>query len=460
MHRFALDYLREWKTRPTRKPIVVRGARQVGKSFLVRAFAKTEFENLLEINLERERDAASLFASKTPRTIVPLLEARFNTPLRPGRSLLFLDEIQAAPEVFATLRYFHEDMPDLHVVSAGSLLEFVLEDHAFSMPVGRVEYLHLGPMQFEEFMLGMGRDQLREWLGKYSLGETVPEGLHAELMRLLRQFLLVGGLPEAVRAFVESGSYQECDAVKQSVLSTYRDDFGKYGRRVHHQRVSKVFDKIPQLVGRKFMYSQVDREERSRDLGEALHLLCLARVAHRIRHTAANGVPLGAEADDRNFKALFLDAGLLCRALGLSVREIESAEDVLLVNNGAVCEQFIGQHLFYSGPFYQEPELYCWMREKSTSSAELDFVIAIGTSVVPVEVKAGKTGMLKSLHQFLREKGRDFGLRFNSEAPTLLDAQTALPDGRNRPFRLLSLPLYMVGQARRLCAQAFQSPGG
>lgn len=150
---------------------------------------------------------------------------------------------------------------------------------------------------------------------------------------------------------------------------------------------------------------------------------------------------------------------LLCRALGLSVRDIESAEDVLWVNNGAVCEQFIGQHLLYSGPFYQDPELYCWMREKRASSAELDFVIAIGTTVVPVEVKAGKTGTLRSLHQFLREKGRDLGLRFNSEAPSLLDSQTALPDGKHKPFRLVSLPLNMVGQARRLCAQALHPPG-
>ena len=149
MYRMALDYLKEWKDRATRKPLVIRGARQVGKSFLVRLMAREAFANLLEINFERMPDVVSLFASKAPRTILPLLEARFNVSIEPGKTLLFLDEIQAAPEVFAALRYFQEEMPELHVIAAGSLLEFVLQEHTFSMPVGRIEYLHLGPMSFE-----------------------------------------------------------------------------------------------------------------------------------------------------------------------------------------------------------------------------------------------------------------------------------------------------------------------
>src|SRR3990172_4521768 len=174
MDRFALEYLKEWKTRASRKPLVVRGARQVGKSHLVRMFAQAEFKYLLEVNFERLPDVASLFKSKAPRSICRLLEARFNTPLTPGQSLLFLDEIQAAPEVFVVLRYFREELPDLHMIAAGSLLEFVLQDHDFSMPVGRLEYLHLGPMVFEEFLLAVGLDRLRDWLVRYSPGGRVP----------------------------------------------------------------------------------------------------------------------------------------------------------------------------------------------------------------------------------------------------------------------------------------------
>ena len=458
MYRISLDYLKKWKDRATRKPLVIRGARQVGKSFLVRLMASEAFANLVEINFERMPDAASLFISKTPRTILPLLEARFNVPIEPGKTLLFLDEIQAAPEVFAALRYFHEEMPELHVIAAGSLLEFVLLEHSFSMPVGRIEYLHLGPMSFEEFLLALGREKLRQWLMRFTLAEVIPDGLHRELLDLVRQYCVVGGMPEAVAAFARNGSYQECEQVQQSILSTYRDDFSKYASKVRHQRVEKVFTKIPRLVGRKFMFSHVDPEERARELGAALQLLCLALVAYQVKHSHANGVPLGAEADDRTFKVLFLDVGLLCRSCGLNVLDIGKTPDLTLSNAGAVSEQLVGQHLLMSGSSYEEPKLYCWMRDKLNSSAEVDYLTAIGSNVIPVEVKAGTTGRLKSLHLFLSEKKREFGLRFNSDVPSLLEAHASLPGGKAKPFQLLSLPFYMLGQFRRLCAEVMERP--
>ncbi len=459
MYRVELDYLKEWKTRTSRKPVVIRGARQVGKSFLVRMFAEQEFSNLLEVNFERNPGVASLFASKSPRAIVSQLEVRFDVPVASGKTLLFLDEIQAAPEVLAVLRYFHEEMPELHVVCAGSLLEFVLDEHSFSMPVGRIEYLHMGTMQFEEFLLAMKRERLRQWLSDYTLNVPIPDEIHRELLRLLRQYLVVGGLPAAVKAFAETESYRECEQVQQAIIAMYRDDFSKYASKVKHRRVEKVFAGIPRLVGRKFMYSQIDREERSRDLSEALRLLCLARVAHQVRHTAANGLPLAAESDDRHFKVLFLDVGLLCRSLGLGVAEIAQPEDILLVNQGAICEQFVGQHLAFSGLGYEDPALYYWTRCERNSNAEVDYVMAVEPEVVPVEVKAGKTGTLKSMHLFVREKDRAFALRFNSDTPSLCQARTSLAAGDQKPFRLLSLPLYLVGQAKRLCRAALRDGG-
>ena len=453
MDRHALAYLLDWNTRTSRKPLIVRGARQVGKSHLVRMLANEAFEHLLEINLETDVDAPSLFGSRDPGKIVDLLEVRYGVPVKPGKTLLFLDEIQAAPSLLAVLRDFFEKMPDLHVVAAGSLLDFALEDHTFSMPVGRIEYMHLGPMSFEEFLLALGKDRLQEYLARFEPGNEVPVAIHEELLRLLREFLVVGGMPASVLAFAESGRIQECAAVQQSILSTYRDDFAKYGRRVDQHRLVKLFAKVPALVGGKFMYSQVDREETSRELGRALEMLCRARVLHKVRHSHANGIPLAAEADDRRFKTLFMDVGMLCRSLGLTVLDIEGALDITLVNAGAVCEQFVGQHLLHGGQLFEEPELLCWMRQKKQSSAEVDYVIAIGETVVPVEVKAGKTGSLKSLHVFLREKKRTFGLRFNADKPSLLDAETSLSDGMQQPFRLLSLPLYLVGQTSRLCRE-------
>ena len=453
MHRMALEYLEAWKSRRTRKPLVVRGARQVGKSFLVRLFAEARFDRLVEVNFERNPEYVSLFASAGPRETLRNLELQFGGKIEPGSTLLFLDEIQAAASVFAALRYFYEDLPDLHVIAAGSLLESVLEEHAFSVPVGRIEYLHLGPMQFEEFLLALDKPQLCSFLEELSPNDSIPEAIHSQLLALLRQFMAIGGMPAVIETFLDSGSLQEADAVKQSILSTYQDDFGKYGTRVNHQRLIKVFRKLPRLVGSSFKYVHVDRHERSKDIAESLHLLCLARVAHRVCHSSSNGVPLHAEVNDRRFKVLFLDVGLVVRALGLGLLDFERAEDILLVNEGAVCEQFVGQHLLYSRELYEEPELHYWARERRNSQAEVDYVISESSEVVPVEVKAGKTGTLKSMHLFLQEKGRSLAVRLNSEPPSLLEAETSLTQRENVAFTLLSLPLYMVGQLRRLVRQ-------
>ncbi|MBN1669398.1 MAG: ATP-binding protein [Kiritimatiellae bacterium] len=457
MKRSEMEYLVAWRDSPRRKPLVLRGARQVGKSYLCREFARAHFDALVEINFELTPNVADLFADKSPENIVPRLELHAGTKITAGKTLLFLDEVQAVPEVFACLRYFHERMPSLHVMAAGSLLEFVLEEHDFSMPVGRIEYFHLGPMRYEEYLSACGRSHLCEFLQQYAVGTDIPASLHQDLLNSLREFLVVGGMPEAVQAYVDTKSFLECDKVKQSILSTYTDDFSKYAKRVNTQRVQRVFQRLPHLVGGKFKHTRVDRNEQARAIGQALRLLCLARIAYKVHHSGCNGVPLGAEIDERKFKVIFLDVGLLCKACGLSLLEFERAEDVLLVNAGAVCEQFTGQHLLYAGPHFEDPALHYWSREKRQSSAEVDYVMSVGPHVVPVEIKAGKSGKLKSLHLFLKEKQRAFAVRFDTGVPSLLDYEAVLPTREKVPCRLLSLPLYLVGQARALCRQQFVS---
>jgi predicted AAA+ superfamily ATPase len=453
MYRTALEYLGEWTKRISRKPLIIRGTRQVGKSYLVRMLAESLFDNLLEINLETDTSVSELFASKNPTKIVNLLEAKYGRTIVPGKTLLFLDEVQTAPELFASLRYFFEKMPDLHVITAGSLLDFMLDEHDFSMPVGRIEYLHLGPMTFDEFLIAARRKNLLDMVRNFNFSAEIPLPIHQELISLFRQYSLVGGMPAAVEAFLDSKSFLETAAVQQSILSTYRDDFTKYGKKVDRRRIDKVFNKVPMLVGSKFMYTRIDKEERARDLGRAFDLLCLARVIHRVSHSSANGIPLGAEASDKIFKVLFMDVGLMCRALGLHLADIEAVDDLMLVNQGALCEQFIGQHLLYSGEPFEEPSLHCWIRQKSQSNAEVDYLIALGDKIIPVEVKAGKTGTLKSLHVFLDRKKRNFAVRFNSDLPSLLAAETSVVGQEKRPFHLMSLPLYMVSQTKRLCRE-------
>lgn len=456
MYRSALEDLNAWRLSPNRKPLVIRGGRQVGKTYLVRMFAKKSFEHLLEINFERDPEVASLFASKNPQKIIQLLELQFNIPIKPGAMLLFLDEIQAVPQVLSSLRYFYEEMPGLHVIAAGSLLEFALEEPAFSMPVGRIEYLHIGPMQFEEFLLAAGKEKMADFLNNLSPGEDIPEPIHRQLLELLKIFFVTGGMPEAIAVYLKSNSWQKCDSVKHSLFLTYQDDFSKYKKRVQHQRLLLVFKKLPILAGQKFKYVNVDRSERSADLAMALSMLCHAKVAYKVFHSSCSGIPLGATINEKKFKVLFLDVGLMTTGAGLNLLDYEKAEDVMMVNSGAICEQFIGQHLLFSRQFYREPELYYWVREKKGSSAEVDYVIAENTAIIPIEVKAGKSGTLKSLHLFFQEKRPHLGVRFNSDIPSLLTLETTLPDGQNLRYRLLSLPLYMVGQVRRLIRQCIR----
>ena len=453
MHRFSLDQLRDWANRQSRKPLVLRGPRQVGKSYLVRMFSRESFETLAEVNFEQMPDAAELFQSKNPKTILAFLESKLNQSIRPGKTLLFLDEIQAAPEVFAALRYFYEQMPSLHVIAAGSLLEFVLEDHTFSMPVGRIEYMHLGPMTFEEFLLALGKQKLLELVQGYALSESMPRSIHNDLMALIKDFCVIGGMPEAVQVYVTSGSYLDCERVTSNILSTYRDDFAKYGQRVSSRRIEKVFSKAPLLIGQKFKYSQIDRDEKARDLKQALHLLESARIVYRVLHSDANGLPLGAEINEHYFKTLFLDVGLVCRICGLSMADIQGIEDMMLIHSGAICEQFVGQHLLYAGKSYETPQLFCWMRQRGSANAEVDYLLSQGTHIIPVEVKAGKSGSLRSVHVFVNEKQRDFALRVNADLPSITEVRTSVSGMSPQPFKLLSLPFYLIGQAKRLCQE-------
>lgn len=444
MYRNALDFIKKWYRKGNRKPLIIRGARQVGKSFLVRDFARRESLSLLDINFEKEPESADFFDQRSIQKTCELLELQYKKRITPQNTILFLDEIQAAPQVIPVLRYFYEERPELCVIAAGSLLEFALRDHSFSMPVGRLEYLHLGPMTFEEFLEAREERDLKKFLGTYHLEETIPFPLHRRLMEQIRTFCATGGMPEAIDTFLKY-SWPECEAAKKNILSTYEDDFSKYRHRVPDLRLRKIFQKIPRLLGEKLKYVHIDSEERSKELSQALDLLCLAGIGHRVCHSASNGVPLGAEINPKFFKLLFLDVGLASSACGLNRIDIEKEKDLNLVNQGKLTEQLIGQHLLYEGPPYQSPEIYYWAREKKNASAEVDYVTSVGPQVIPIEVKSGKSGTLRSLRLFLKEKGGSVGIRFNSEPPTLL---------REEGLILFSLPFYFVGQWKRLLQES------
>jgi len=450
VYRQQLDYLSQWVKVKHRKPIIIRGARQVGKSTLVRLLSQQCFLDLIELNFERNPELATLFKSHDPQKILQLISLQTGKTLQPGRTLLFLDEIQEATEAIVALRYFYEELPELHILAAGSLLEFTLSKAAFSIPVGRIEYLHIGPMTLIEFMLALGESALSEFLQNYQIHQEIPKPIHDKLMDITKIYFIIGGMPESIQAYLEDNTFQTSEKVKQSILSTYRDDFGKYALTTLHELTRKIFTKIPLMIGDKFKYSQISRESKSIQVATALNQLCLARVAWKVHHTSANGVPLGAEQNDRFFKVLFLDVGLVSTSLGLSYLNLVDVDELIFINKGNMAEQFIGQHLLYLNPSYEEPHLYYWVREKKSAAAEIDYMISFGQQIIPIEVKAGKTGQMKSLHIFLKEKQRYLGVRFNSEPPSLIDTTINLSDGSEVAFRLLSLPFYLVERLNQL----------
>ncbi|MCB1127068.1 MAG: ATP-binding protein, partial [Verrucomicrobiae bacterium] len=370
--------------------------------------------------------------------------------ITPGETLLFLDEIQACPAALATLRYFYELMPGLHVIAAGSLLDFALRDFAHSMPVGRIEFLHLHPMSFEEFLEAIEGPELAGFLGRMAVGQPLNDAIHGRFVEALRRYFFIGGMPEAVRAYVEQRDLLEVQRVQTALVQTVQDDFAKYGPRRLQELMRRAYRHAAENVGRKVKFVNVSREDRTSEVRRALELLTQSRVVQAVYHTSANGLPLGAERDERHFKLLFLDVGLVNRMCGL---DLVGTEDLITVNEGALAEQFVGQQLLSGTLPFEDPQLFYWTREARNANAEVDYLISRQQDILPVEVKAGKTGTLRSLFQFLRDKQRDRGLRFHLRPPVL--ETVPLPGEDQSQVQLLSLPLYLAGQTDRLLKETF-----
>lgn len=447
MQRQQLQFLTRWLHNKNRKPLIIRGARQVGKSTLVQLFAAQQGMTLMTTNLERYPALANTFASNDPEQILQQIEALPRMPAVNESALLFLDELQAVPEAIPALRYFYEDHPQLPLVCAGSLLEFVLAAHQFSMPVGRVQYLHMGPMTFSEFLLALGEDKLYQVVTEYQPSDEIGEVAHQRLLQLLRSYYFVGGMPEAVAAFAETRSYQSVSDVHNSIIETYRDDFPKYGKNRDQNRMLDVFNFAARNVGVKVKYSNISREDQSTVLKKDLELLCMARVISKVVHSHCSGLPLQASLEEKVYKLLFLDVGLMNAICGLNWRTLSQFDDLKLVNEGAIAEQFVGQHLQALLAESPNRELTYWLREGRSANAELDFVVALEGQIIPVEVKAGASGSMKSLHQFMAEKQAPFAVRFDAGLPAISTINAVVNSDNQRKdvsYKLVSLPLYLV----------------
>ncbi len=414
---------------------------------MVRLFAERCRRPLVEVNLERHADLGPAFARNDPAHLLNVLETLPELGAFVPDALLFLDELQAVPESIPALRYLREDMPNLPVLGAGSLLEFALADHRTPMPVGRIAYLHMGPMSFTEFLKAVGAEGLARAIDAFEMNSGLDPAVHQRLMQQLRTYLFVGGMPEAVQAYAGTQRFRDTTDVHRSVIDTYREDFPKYVGSRSLSRIVNAFNFAARNVGRKVKYIHFSREDRAATIKADIELLCMARVLSKVTHSHCNGLPLQADFDPRSYKLLFMDVGLMNAVSGLSWSAIEGTNEGRLVNEGAMAEQFVGQHLEALLADSPNRGLSYWLREGRSASAEVDYVAAFDGRIVPIEVKAGASGSLKSLHQFAAEKATEVAVRFDASPPSIQTIRTRVQRGRSQvdvAYRLISLPMYLV----------------
>ena len=414
LHRKIDEELLQWKNTVHRKVILLRGARQVGKSSAVRELGK-KFDHFVEINLEKQPQLKAIFESDSVvERIVKELSFELQTPIIPNKTLLFIDEIQECVPAISALRYFYEDMPELHVIAAGSLFEFALEKLP-SFGVGRIRSLFMYPFSYDEFIRAMGFTMLADELGKCSPEQPLSEVLHNKCKRLLIEFMLIGGMPEVVAKYVESGSLLECQEILEDITQAFYNDFAKYKHRANVSLLQEIFGAIIEKTGEKFVYAKASKTANHLQIKESVELLEKAGLIYPVTHTSAEGLPLSAQQNRKFRKYLIFDTGIYQRFLKLNLSGSFSAEKIEQINKGAFAELLAGLEIMKASPVNFPSLLYYWQREKAGSNAEVDYIIQQGSNIVPVEVKANTKGSMQSMFQFLMEKNYSYGIRCSME---------------------------------------------
>ncbi len=437
MKRFIDYFLNAWKSSPLRQPLIIRGARQVGKTHSVRVFSAS-FPSFVEFNFEQWPEAKSIFDKKLdPQRILQEIYSLTGQQVIPGQTLLFFDEIQTVPNAIIALRYFYEMMPELHVIAAGSLLDFALK--TVGMPVGRVSSFNMYPLSFMEF-LGALEPHIIQIILSHSLDATTQHTtelssvVHNKFLDLVGQYLMIGGMPKMVACWQTMHDLHACSEIPQTLIKTYKQDFEKYAQTYQIKYLNVLFTHIPLQVGRKFKYSDIEGDYRKRELAPCLDLLLTANIAHKIMCTSAQGIPLGAQADLHSFKIILIDVALTQFLLGLKTGSWMLNPLDEFVNKGELVEAFVGQELLAYAHPRSDTQLYYWQRETRGGEAEVDYVIQQETSIIPIEVKSGKGTSMKSMRSFLdNHPNSPYGIRFSSNNYSMHD-------------NIHSYPLYAVAK--------------
>jgi len=402
----------QWKNETEHFPLLIRGARQVGKSSVIREFGKN-FEHFIEINFEISPEVAKVFEQDLiPQRICQELSLIFNVPIEAGKTLLFFDEIQACVPAISSLRFFYEKMPDLHVIAAGSLLEFALEELP-SFGVGRVRSLYLYPFSFDEFLNALGEKMLAQAIAKATPENPLSNTVHSKALHFYKRFLIVGGMPKVVSYYVETGDLLKCRQILDDLIDSYQDDFVKYRKRISAFMLLEIFKAVVRQNGGKFIYTKATPELNAYQVKLCLELLTMAGLIFPVTHTAANGLPVGAEANPKFRKYFLLDTGIFHRLLQFDLSDLLLNDDFEAINKGAIAELFTGLELLKSRT--NRTELFYWHKETKNSQAEIDFLWQKQGKILPIEVKSGRKGSMQSLYIFLKEKQLERGIRVSQE---------------------------------------------
>ena len=445
----AIDsLLLEWKNSSNLKPLLLRGARQVGKSSAVKHLSKS-FKYYIEVNFETRPEVRELFEKvHNVHELANNLSILYNQPVIAGATLLFLDEIQASPDAIKSLWSFKEDFPDLHVIAAGSLLEFTLKELP-SFGVGRIRSLFIYPFSFDEFLMAEGKESWVKAKREASAEKPLFEALHNDLVQHYRTFLMVGGMPASVAAWVNSHDYRQCQTELDDIQLSYYDDFAKYAKKVEPQLLRNTLQSVILQIGNKFTYSRVEGGYRTEDVKKALELLCDAGIIKKVCHTAGNGLPLGAEVNNKFCKYIYLDSGLLLRILDLDLGSAQPLTELIiagtaedLVNKGGLAEMELGWELIkYNNPRTQH-DLYYWENTAEGTRSEVDYLTVRDLKILPIECKSGTSGKMKSLHYFMKQKHLSYAIRSSLENFALLES-TDNQSG-DTPRRIQIIPLYAI----------------
>jgi len=437
-NRKIISHLKRWADSKDRKPLILRGARQVGKTTAVNIFSK-QFDQYVYLDLEKSEEA-DLFRREL--RVKELLQSIFlfkNVTPKKGKQLLFIDEIQNSLEAVSALRYFYEEMPDLYVISAGSLFEIMLEKKQISFPVGRVQFFFIYPLIFEEYLEAIGEYNALELLNSIPF----PKFAYQTLFKLFHNYTLIGGMPEIIAKYRITENIHELNSVYQSLLTAYIDDASKYARNETMRNIIKhCIESAPYEAGKRISFAGFGNSNyRSREAGEALKILERAMLLYLFYPTTKTEIPI-IQNKKKSPRLQFFDTGILNFVSGLQ-QYFFNFDNLHAFYKGLLAEHIVGQELIASD-FLTSRKLAFWVREKKQSSAEVDFLFQFDRFVIPIEIKSGKSGTLRSLHQFINRCDHSLAIRLYS-GPLQIE-NTKTPEGKS--YHLLNLPYFLAGRLK------------